>query len=72
MVLVTECVAELRQVRPVAERCETAEGRVQQVESEAEALREMVANLTEGKVALTTKVSRNTCPLSGSGHDNFP
>lgn len=40
----------------MAERCEVAEGRVQKVEAEAEALREMVANLTEGKVALTTKV----------------
>lgn len=40
----------------MAERCEVAEGRVQKVEAEAEALREMVANMTEGKVALTTKV----------------
>lgn len=56
MVLVTESVAELKRVRPLAERCETAEGKVQQVAAEADALREMVANLTEGKVALTTKV----------------
>lgn len=57
--LLTESVAELRKVRPLAERCEVAEGRVQKVEAEAEALREMVANLTEGKVALTTKVCLN-------------
>lgn len=30
---------------------------MKQIEEEATALREMVANLTEGKVALTTKVS---------------
>lgn len=56
MVFVTESVADLRRLRPLAERCEAAEGKVQQVEAEAEALREMVANLTDGKVALTTKV----------------
>lgn len=54
--LLTDCMAELRRVKPVAERCEATEGRMQQVESQAEALQEMVANLTEGKVALTTKV----------------
>ena len=49
-------MAELRRVKPLGERCEAAEGRVQQADAEADALREMVANLTEGKVALTTKV----------------
>lgn len=52
-------MAEIRQLKPLAERCEAAEGKVQQVEAEAEALREMVANLTEGKVVLTTKVCLN-------------
>lgn len=56
MVLVTESAAELRKVKPLAERCEIAEEKVRKVEAESEALREMVANLTEGKVALTTKV----------------
>lgn len=54
--LLTECMGELRRVKPVAERCEAAEARVQHAESQAEALQEMVVNLTEGKVALTTKV----------------
>lgn len=56
MILITESVTELKRVKPLAERCEVAEGKMQRVEAESEALREMVANLTEGKVALTTKV----------------
>lgn len=43
-------------MKVIAKNAKATEEANQNLEAEAEALREMVANLTEGKVALTTKV----------------
>ncbi|XP_042209950.1 GRIP and coiled-coil domain-containing protein 2-like isoform X2 [Homarus americanus] len=48
-----EMAAELKQVKFASRQAEVAN---QKLGEEADALREMVANLTEGKVALTTKI----------------
>nr|XP_045581790.1 GRIP and coiled-coil domain-containing protein 2-like isoform X2 [Procambarus clarkii] len=50
-----EIALELKQVKIAAKNAESA-AIPQKVEEESSALREMVANLTEGKVALTTKI----------------
>lgn len=51
-----DTVAELKKMKLAVKNTEAAEETVRKVEAEASSLREMVANLTEGKVALITKI----------------
>lgn len=53
----TESAAEIKRLKVAAKNTEEVEETIRKVEAEAGSLREMVANLTEGKVALITKVS---------------